>query len=160
MDAPPVDHERVVSPLATQARRSCFRKAMRTCTLLLGALAAAYAIKTSHGAAVVHGTMGRDASLSLLKRRLPVGDIRCDLFVRESTTRAVISACIALRHADSYSIVQLREDGASLYVCRVKHDGVHRVAAILSTSGATPVRALKQAAAWHHSVFPHIKLCM
>jgi hypothetical protein len=129
-------------------------------TLLLFALAAASAVKTFRGAAVVHGTVGRDASLSLLTRKVPVGDFRCDLFLRQSTTRAVLCACIALRHRSTYSIIQIREDGASMYVCRVKREGLHRVAAILSTSGATPLQSLKDAVAWHESVFPNVTLCL
>jgi hypothetical protein len=129
-------------------------------TLLLFALAAAAAVKTFRGAAVVHGTVGRDASLSLLKRKAPLGRLRCDLLVRESNTRAVLSACIALRHRSTYSILQIREDGASMFVCRVKRDDLHRVAAILSTDGATPLQALKDAIDWHKSVFSNVTLCL
>lgn len=129
-------------------------------SLLLFGLAAAAAVRTFRGAAVVHGTVGRDASLSLLKRKVPLGRLRCDLFVKESNTRAVLSACVALRHKDSYSILQIREDGASMFVCRVKRDGIHRVAAILSTNGATPLQSLKDAVAWHGSVFANVTLCL
>ncbi len=128
--------------------------------LLLLSLAAAAAVKTFHGSTVVHGTVGRDASLSLLKRRVPLGNFRCDLLVRQSTTRVVLSACIALRHRSTYSIIQMRENGASMYVCRVKREGVHRVAAILSTNGETPLQSLKQAVAWHESAFPNVTLCL
>ena len=129
-------------------------------TLLLCAFALAAAVRTFRGAVVVHGTVGRDASLSLLKRKVPLGRLRCDLFVKESNARAVLSACVALRHKSSYSILQIREDGASMYVCKVKRDGVHRVAAILSTNGATPLQSLKQAVAWHESVFDNVTLCL
>ena len=110
-------------------------------TLLLCCLVVATAVKTFRGSAVVHGTVGRDASLSLLKRKASVGDFRCDLLVRQSTTRAVLSACIALRHRSTYSIIQMREEGASMFVCRVKRKGIHRVAAILSTNGETQLKA-------------------
>jgi len=129
-------------------------------SLALGAIGTAHSLKTSRHDAVVHGTVGRDASLSLLRRRAPLGRLRCDLLVPRSTTRAVLRACIALRHGNSYSILQIGDSGASMYVCRVQRDGVHRVAAILSTNGETPLRSLKDAVAWHHSVFPNMTLCL
>ncbi len=132
---------------------------MRAALLLL-AIAGAGAVRTFRGQKAVHGTLGRDASLSLLKRRVPIGEFRCDLFVRQSTTRAVLSACIALRHKSTYCIVQIREESASMYVCRVRREGVHRIAAILSTDGATPLQSLKDAVDWHESVFPNVTLCM
>ena len=77
---------------------------------------------------------------------MPLGNFRCDLLVPHSTTRAVLSALIALRHNSTYSVLQMREGDASMYVVRVRREGVHRIAAILSTSGATPLQALKDAA--------------
>ena len=47
-----------------------------------------------------------------------------------------------------------------MFVCRVKRDELHRVAAILSTDGATPLQALKDAIGWHKSVFPNVTLCL
>ena len=115
-------------------------------TLLLFALAASAAVRTFRGAAVVHGTIGRDASLSLLKRKAPLGKLRCDLLVRESNTRAVMSACIALRHRSTYSILQIREDGARAVASN------HYTSAQISMSASRPCPSEKIARAPAHHV--------
>lgn len=122
--------------------------------LLLLALVDACII--GHQSRIVHGTLGRDASLSLLRRKQPLGRLRCDLLARKSSMRAVVSACYALRRNDTYSILQIGKDHASMFVCRIRDEGAHDIVAILSTTESTPLVAVEKAVRWHLRQYPKV----
>ena len=103
-----------------------------------------------------HGTLGRDASLFLLKRNQPLGRFRCDLLTRRSSTHAVVAARYALRKKDAYSIIQFRGEYASMFVCRVINETSHDIVSVLSTSESTPLIALQNAMRWHEGAYPEV----
>ena len=105
---------------------------------------------------IVHGTLGRDASLSLLQRKQPLGKFRCDLLARKSSMRAVLAACYALRKKDTYSILQIRKDDVSMFVCRIRDDKAHDIVAVLSTTESTPLLAVEKAVRWHAEQYPNV----
>ena len=108
--------------------------------------------------AAVHGIVSRSASVALLRSRKSLGAFNCHHLVSRSSTREVVSGCWALRKRDRFSILQLREEGSSMYVCCPVNDTCHRILAIMSTENGTSIDALKAAVKWHADNFPNVTL--
>ena len=129
---------------------------------LLLLISSSEAIQVGAVSKTVHGVIGRDATLALLRRRSSLGRFKCNLLTQKSSVKAVVTACLALRKEDTFSILQLRPDGSTMFVCAARRNGeetTHRLVAVLSSTENTPFRAIKDALAWHKETFNDITVC-
>ena len=125
-------------------------------------ISSSQAIQVGQASKTVHGIIGRDATLSLLRRKSSLGKLRCALLTETSSTKAIVTTCLALRKEDMFSILQLRPDGSTTFVCAARRDGeetTHHLVAILSSTDSTPFRAIKDALVWHKETFNDITMC-
>ena len=132
--------------------------------LLLFASAADARLVGQAPTATVHGVVGRDASLGLMKRSSAFGRFRCELMKEKTPMKALLCACYALRKEETFSILQLRKNGSSMYVCAPVNSAsggkAHQLVAILSSTNETPLGAVKEALKWHAATYPEISGCL
>ena len=130
--------------------------------ILVLLISSSQAIQVGQASKTVHGIIGRHATLSLIRRKSALGRFQGDLLVKKSSMKSVTTARIALRKEDTFSILQLRPDGSTMFVCAVRRNGdatTHRLVAVLSSTESTPFRAIKDALAWHKETFNDITVC-
>ena len=130
--------------------------------LLVLLISSSQAIQVDQASTTVHGIIDRDATLALLRRKSSLGRFRCDLLTKKSSVKSVIMACLALRKEDTFSILQLRPDGSTMFVCAATRNGeetTHRLVAVLSSTDNTPLRAIKDALVWHRETFNETTVC-
>jgi len=99
-----------------------------------------------------------------MKRGSALGRFRCDLMTEKTSMKAVLCACYALRKDETFSILQLRKNGSSMYVCAPVNSAsggkAHKLVAILSSTNETPLGAVREALKWHAETFPEISICL
>lgn len=115
-------------------------------------------VGTPHTSKFVHGMLSRDASLALLQRNRPIGYARCDLLVRVSSFKSVLHACAALRHANSYSVVQMACDGNITMLVCCNRSRTTQVVSVLSTRHSVRLASVQRALSWHADQQAGVKL--